>query len=289
MTTIGGKKREQSQAADYVKKVGLFEANVIGVNLDADEYKELIGIEVKEDSKMTEYTSKSDDGIKKLRVDFWLEEVKTKEKFKVTFWLEDREKENKDGTKKQFINEVGVCSWAADENDLPDWFKKREHRVANVGEEDLYNFMRTWLGKLDYRDAGTVLQLDWKTLMRGNVKDIKAQINGEYCNSVLAMATVKSTDKDGETKEYQSVYNRAFLPAFYLKQFRLIDYHNPEIVGKLKEKKSKDLKPFERFVVDITGEYGCKDFYTFRDLKEYNPSDNITSSDKVIAADDSNW
>jgi len=39
-----------------------------------------------------------------------------------------------------------MCSWAADENDLAEWFTKgRDYRVAYVGEEDLYNFMRVWL------------------------------------------------------------------------------------------------------------------------------------------------
>lgn len=289
MTSIGGKKREQAQPTEYVKKVGLFEANVVGVNLNAEEYKELLNIDLKEDSKTTDYLGTSEEGNKKLRVDFWLEEVKTKEKFKVTFWLEDKEKENKDGTKKQYINEVGLCSWAVDKNDLPSWFSNRDYRVAKTGEEELYNFLRTWLGKLDYRDAGTVLQLDWKTLMKGNVKDIKSQINGEFCTPVLALATVKFSEKDGEPVQYQGVYNKAFLPAFYIKQFRLIDFHNPEVIGKIKEKKNKDLKPYERFVANVIGEYGCKDFYVFKELKEYNASDSIASTDKVIAADDSNW
>ena len=64
-------------------------------------------------------------------------------------------------------------------------YKGRDYRVAFVGEEDLYNFMRTWLGDLDYRDADTILQLEWKKLMKGNVKDIKDQIDGEWCYNLL--------------------------------------------------------------------------------------------------------
>lgn len=282
---IGGKKRESTNFESSVKRVGLFEGSVIAINPDAAEYKDILGIELKEDSKAAEYLGESQDGNTTLRVDFWLEESKTKEKFKVTFYLEDKEKVNKDGTKKQYINNVGTCTWADDPNNIPQWFSSREYRVAFSGEEDLYNFLRTWLGELDYRDAATTLQLDWKKLMRGNIKDLKSQIGGEYCTNVVALATVKTVIKEDETKEYQAVYNRAFLPAYAIKQFRLVDFSKPEILSGLRAKKSKDLKPHERFVLSVTGEYGCKDFYVLKDLKEYNPDDNLVASDKPMSDD----
>jgi hypothetical protein len=289
MSNIGGKKKEQAQQTEYAKKVGLFEANVIAVNPNAEEYNDILGIELKEDSKAIEYLGKSQDGNTTLRVDFWLEEVKNKDKFKVTFFLENKEKENKDATKKQYINDVGVCSWAADANDLPEWFAKRDYRVAFVGEEELYNFMRTWLGNLDYRDASTTLQLDWKSLMKGNAKDIKAQVGGEYSISVLALATIKTVVKNDETKEYQGVYNKAFLPAYNLKQFRLIDYSRADVLSGIRQKKSKDLKPHERFVLNVTGEYGCKDFYILKDMKDYNADDNLVASDSVLSEDGADY
>lgn len=290
MSNIGGKKKEQAQLPEYSKKVGLFEANVIAVNPNAEEYNDILGIELKEDSKAVEYLGKSQDGNNTtLRVDFWLEEVKNKDRFKVTFFLENKEKENKDATKKQYINDVGVCSWAADANDLPEWFAKRDYRVAFVGEEELYNFMRTWLGNLDYRDASTTLQLDWKSLMKGNVKDIKGQVGGEYSISVLALATIKTVVKNDETKEYQGVYNKAFLPAYNLKQFRLIDYSRPDVLSGIRQKKSKDLRPHERFVLNVTGEYGCKDFYILKDMKDYNADDNLVASDSVLSEDGADY
>jgi hypothetical protein len=289
MSNIGGKKKEQAQQTEYAKKVGLFEANVVAVNPNAEEYNDILGIELKEDSKAVEYLGKSQDGNTTFRVDFWLEEVKNKDKFKVTFFLENKEKENKDATKKQYINEVGVCSWAADANDLPEWFAKRDYRVSFVGEEELYNFMRTWLGGLDYRDASTTLQLDWKSLMKGNAKDIKAQVGGEYSTSVLALATIKTVVKNDETKEYQGVYNKAFLPAYNLKQFRLIDYSKADVLSGIRQKKSKDLRPHERFVLNVTGEYGCKDFYILKDMKDYNADDNLVSSDSILSEDGADY
>jgi hypothetical protein len=282
---IGGKQREQSQNTEYVKRVGLFEGNVVAVNPSIEEYKETLGIELKEESKATEYLGTSRDGNTNLRVDFWLQETKTKEKFKVTFFLEDKVKENNDGTKTQFINNVGTTSWAVDENSLPDWFKGRDYRKAYVGEEELYNFLRTWLGRLDYRDSSTVLELDWKTLMKGNLKDLKAQVDGEYSTPVVALATVKSVEKDGKVKQYQGVYNKAFLPNYALKQFRAVDYDNSSVQDSLKGKKPKELKVHERFVVTVTGEYGCRDFYVFKDLQEYKAEQNIAASNDVFSTD----
>jgi hypothetical protein len=290
MSGIGGNKRQQSSGeSTFSKKVGLFEANVIAINPTIEEFKDKLGIELKEDSKAADYLGMSQDGNKTLRVDIWLEEVKSKDKFKAVFFLENKERENKDGSKKQYINSVGSCSWADDENNLPKWFTERDVRVAYMGEEDLYNFLRTWLGNLDYRDAETTLQLDWSKLMKGNVKDLRDQINGEWCTNVVALATVKTVEKDGDIKEYQGVYNKGFLPAYTLKQFRLVDFSSSTILKGLREKKSKDLKPHERFVLNVTGEYGCKEFYTFKDLAEYNADDNLVASDRVLEEDDSDF
>lgn len=289
MSTIGGKKRESKQQTEYAKKVGLFEANVIAINPTLEEYSEVLGIQLPEGSKAIEYLGESDDKNTTLRVDFWLEEVKNKDRFKVTFFLENKIKENKDGSKKQYINNIGTCSWATDQNDLADWFTKRDYRVAFVGEEDFYEFLRTWLGNLDYRDGGTTLQLDWKSLMKGNLKDLKSQIGGEYATTVVALATIKTVAKEDGVKEYQGVFNRAFLPAYNLKQFRLVDYNRPDVLSNLKQKKSKDLKPHERFVLKVTGEYGCKDFYILKDMKEYNADDNLVASDAVISEDGSDY
>lgn len=291
MSSIGGKKRENTgNGGDYGKKVGLFEANVIAINPTIEEFKDKLGMELKEDSKAAEYLGETKDGNNYLRVDFWLEEVKNQDKFKVSFFLEDKERENKDGTKNQYINSIGMCSWAADENDLAEWFTKgRDYRVAYTGEEDLYNFMRTWLADLDYRDADTVLQLEWKKLMRGNVKDLKDQIDGEWAKSVVALATVIVKERDGEPKEYQGIYNKAFLGGYALKQFRLVDYGSKRIQTDLKNKKPKDLKAHEKFVVNVIGEYGCKDYFTFKDLQDYNADDNLVASDAYISDDGSDY
>ena len=285
MSSIGGKKREVTALPEFKKRVGLFEARVLAINPTAEEYKDILNIELKEDSTALEYLSTTDEGKTKLRIDVWLEDIKSKEKFKLVFFVEDKIKETRDGMKKQYINSIGTTTWASDPNDLDDWFTSRDYRVAFKGEEHLYNFLRTWLGNLDYRDAETTLQIDWKKLMKGNVKDMKEQVGGELATTFVAMATIKTVIKDDESKEYQSVYNKAFLPAYSLKNFRLIDYNDAKLQSVLRGKKPKELKPVERFVANITGEYGCKEFYIFKDLKEYDADENLVASDKPISSD----
>ena len=90
MSTIGGVKRESTTESKFNKKVGLFEANVIAINPTNEEYKDVLGIELGEDSKATNYLGETKDGNTYLRVDVWLQEVKNKENFKVSFFLEDR-------------------------------------------------------------------------------------------------------------------------------------------------------------------------------------------------------
>jgi hypothetical protein len=291
MSNIGGEKRQSPVFDDkeFAKKVGLFEARVIAVNPTTEEYADVLGRQLKEDSKATEYLGTSKDGNARLRLDFWLEEVKSKEKFKLTFFIENKEKENRDQTKKQYINNIGRCTWADSPNNLPTWFKERENRVSFVGEEDLYNFLRSWLSNIDFSSKKSTLQVEFNKLIKGNVKELKEQINGEWATNIVALATINTKETDDGVKEFQNIYNKAFLPPYSIKAFRLLDYNAAGTISGLRQKASKDLKPHERFVLNVVGEYGCKDFFTFKELKEYSSEDNLVASDKVIAEDDSDF
>lgn len=285
MSAIGGKVREQ-QEGNYEKKVGIFEANVVAINPTVEEYSSILGREVDPDSKMLEYLGESRDGNNYLRVDVWLKEVKEGDHFKVSFFLEDKERENRDGTKKQYINNVGTTSWADDESNLYEWFTKgRDYRVAYIGEENLYKFIQKWLSKLDYRHADTELQLDWKKLMRGDLRDLKNQIDGEYCSTVVSLATVVVREVDGETKEYQGVYNKDFLSGWAMKFFRAVDYNDRQVVDSICSKPMRELKPHEKFIAQVSGEHGCKNYYILSELESYDPEDNLVASDKHISED----
>ena len=283
---IGGSKREIPQGGDFPKKVGIFEAKVLAINPNEREYKDILGIELKEDSNATNYY---DDVKKKLRVNVWLQDVNSDFKTNATFWLEHGEKVNKDETKKQYINDIGVCSWASSEDLLPAWFLKRDKRVAHIGEEEFLGFVRIWLGGLDFSDLETEIMLDWKKVMSGDLTDLKDQIDGEFTQTVGALATVKTVDKEDGPKSYQNIFIKSFFPGYSIKSMRLVDYNNPDVVRGLKFRKTAELKMHERFVVNTVGEYGCKDYYTFKELHDYDPDSNLVESDKVIATDDADF
>lgn len=286
---ISGNIKEQKS---FEKFVGIFEGEVVCINPSVEEFKEILDINLKEDSKAAEYIGESKDGNVYLRLNFWLKNVKDGSIFQspVSFFLENKKRENKDATKLQYINNIGATTWADDPNNLPEWFSARDHRVANVGEEELYEFLRTWLGKLDYRQAETILQIEWKKIMKGNVKDLKDQISGEFACNVGVLATVVTREnKEGELKEYQNIYNKAFVPAYAIKNFRLVDYMDKDVIAKISAKKPKDQKPHEKFVLKVMGEYGVKDAFLLKDLAEYNPNDFITGTDKVIDASSSDY
>jgi len=283
---ISGSKREIPQGGDFSKKVGIFEAKVIAINPNEREYKDILGIELKEDSNATNYY---DDVKKKLRVNVWLQDVNSDFKTNATFWLEHGEKENKDATKKQYINSIGVCSWASSPDLLPVWFLKRDYRIAHIGEEEFLGFVRIWLGGLDFSDMDTEIFLDWKKVMSGDLKDLKEQIDGEFTQTVGALATVKTVDKEDGPKSYQNIFIKSFFPGYSIKSMRVVDYNNPDVVRGLTFRKSAELKMHERFVVNVAGEYGCKDYYTFKELHDYDPDSNLVESDKVIAADSSDF
>jgi hypothetical protein len=283
---IGGSKREIPQGGDFPKKVGIFEAKVLAINPNAKEFKDILGIDLKEDSNATNYY---DDVKQKLKVNVWLQDVNSDFRTTATFWLEPGEKVNKDETKKQYINSIGVCSWASNEDLLPAWFLKRDKRVAHIGEEEFLGFVRIWLGGLDFSDPDTEIMLDWDKVMKNNLSDLKDQIDGEFTQTVGALATMKTVDKEDGPKSYQNIFIKSFFPGYSIRNMRLIDYNNPDVVRGLTFRKSAELKMHERFVVNVAGEYGCKDYYTFKELHDYDPDSNLVESDKVIATDSADF
>lgn len=295
---------------EFPKKVGVFEGKVIAINPDREQYQDLTGFEVAEDSKQFDYLGEDKDGVTTSRINVLLEEAGTKQIMPVNFFLKDKVKTNKDGTKTQYINSVGLTTWAASESDIKPWFTKfdRTFREAKEGEEELYKFLRAWLSNINFFDKSADLSLDTKKLLNGNMRELTEQISGTNSTSVLSLATIRTVVKEGEEdKEFQNIYNRDFLPGNRIKNFRLVKYDEAKIKS-LKEKKAeydehnkevksnpdskakqKYMKDYEDFVLNISdSEHGVKDFYTFEPLREYDPTENPVHSDAALQDKDEN-
>lgn len=289
MSGVKGKKRE----SDFSKETGFFEGKVVAINPDKERLEKLLNTTLEKD---LEYLSEDENGVKKLSVVVWLQNVKTNKLKSVRFFLKDVERKNtiKEGDvgkkpKKQYINNVGMTTWAESESLIPDWFKEKGYRVAHEGEEELYAFITSWLSDLDLRDAEAALSFDWSKLMRGNLKDITEQIGGEYETTVVVLNTVRVVDGDEGQKEYEQVYNRKFLPGYTMKQIvnKKID---AAFVAQASAKDIKKRSRLEKFVLEVTDrQYGIRDFYTLGELEEYNPSKNPVAGDKALADDDTEY
>jgi hypothetical protein len=287
---VSGKVREPQ---DWKKSTGFFEAEVLCINPDREKLEKILNTSLDKDP---EYLSSEEEeqanGMKKLitklSVVFWVKDVKSNEVKSVRFFLKDAEKINRDKTKKQYINSIGSLSWADSPENLPDWFKVRAFRVAHDGEEELYNFIVNWLGKVDYKDTESSISFDWSKLMKGNVKELSEQINGEYCTTVVCLKVIRSVVKDEETKEYEQIYNRDFLPGYIMREIRLqgdklgTDAYIERAKATEKKKRSK----LQRFMLQATdSEHGIKDYFYRGESKEYDPADNVAVGDTTHIKD----
>lgn len=249
------------EVKSYTKYVGLFNSFVVAVNPNKSELEKLLNATIDKDP---EYTGNNNEtGAKRVTLSFWLKEENTGNLFNVRFNLEDTVVESKTG-KTQFINNIGTTSYAEDKSKVPDFLTEngRTVRPAKRGEELLYKFLRSWLNNLPYDDPSTDLTLDdWKGVINGNVKELRAAISNFSTQTVGALATVRTAD-DG--KEYQAVYSYEFLPTYALKSY---------IEGK------KSYKSVDKFIEKVSDkDYGCKDYYELRSLIEYNPSKNVINT-----------
>lgn len=271
---------------NYPKYIGYFEGEVIGINPTAEEYFDIYQREAGENS--LNYLSTDTDGTARCTVVIHVRDVKTKNILQVRFWLKDKKHLTSSGDKKYFINTVGDSACAATEDSIGSWFinKGRDYRQAYEGEIEFVAFLKNWLGNLDFFKPEAVLQLDWKKVISGNLKEWKELIGHEWTATIGALATVRITETAEGVKSNQSIYTKKFFPGYSVKAMRMMDLTNASVLRGITFKDK--LKPWERFVKEVTGEYGCKDIYVLQDLIEYDPAKS-PENDKVISTDGADY
>lgn len=289
---VQGKVREQKE---WKKSTGFFEAEVLCVNPDREKLESILGVTLEKDpeylgTKEEEVEladgSKKTISITKLDLVFWLRDVKTDAKKSVKFFLRDIPKLNKDKTKKQYINNIGTLSWADKPENLPDWFKERDYTVAHQGEENMYNFVTKWLGKVDFKDPDSTIAFDWAKLMKGNVRELSEQINGEYVSTVTCLSIISTVEKDGEKKEYEQVYNGNFLPGYVIKDIRMKNMDSV-FIEKAKATEKKKRSSLQRFVLEVMDqEYGIKEYFVLGELRDYDSTQNVAAGTAAHIRDD---
>lgn len=296
--SVQGKTKEN---VEFTKKTGFFEGKVVAINPTKSELEKMLSVEIDNEIDYTSTEEIEGKEVKRSQIVFWVKDEVEREGShgyrSIRFFLKDLDRTNtikpeEEGTKvrkRQYINSIGITTWADSVDNLQDWFKERDFRVARVGEEELYTFIGSWLNKLDRKDKDTLLAFDWKRLISGNVKELTDQIGGEYDATVVALVTIRVVEKEGEKKEYEQVYSRDFMPGFAMKQVRTKKV-DADFIAKAKITERKKRSLLQRFVLGVTdSQFGVKDYYSLGELEDYDPTKNPVASDKVLAEDDTSY
>lgn len=298
---VKGKQREQKE---FVKElfVGFTTVKVVAVNPNRAELNKLLSKEDSPEDKEIVYTGTDQEGNDRLRIAVWLKDDKNEKLFVHSFNLTNKERKNKDGDKVQLVNQTCTTSWApylkkgdaitekVDESVIQDWFLNfttkdkevlgpKKYRKALAGEEELATLLRSWLGRLDFMDPDTEVMVDTKKLFKENYKELRELISldpdgvftTEGIDTPFVILTGVRTDEDDNTKKYQQVWSKGFLPAGFMKYINNGNKFPTEYAKKIWDKFSKE----------VTGEYGFDGYTELVPLTPYDETKDISGGKKT--------
>ena len=236
-----GKAQESKEAAEIKRFTGVGSVFVMGVNPNKSELEKLYERELDKDP---EYVTEKD-GVVSARIDF-IVKTDTAAKCnngielltKVSMFIRKEYRFNKDKTKVQVIDKYGRTAWVTKEqaknHEIPVYSNgkpaniDKDYRPAYVGEEDITNFLKLFLGipnvekwvKNEETGRREVVGLvdnpedcecrleNIEDYFKGKFSEIKDAINLMPNNKIKVLFGVRTTD---EGKQYQDVYTRKFL------------------------------------------------------------------------------
>lgn len=228
---VVGKTKESTEAKEFPRYIGVGSSFVIGVNPTKKELDEIFG----GDAPEPEYLVEGENG-KEARIHFV---VKTDPEQnngveiinRLMFTLRPAAAYNRDQTKGQVIDGYGNSTWAnvedikAGKKLLSSEGKElkidSKYRMACVGEADLVQFLKTYLGipdafnyvngswvKKTNADEGQFALENIKDYFKGDFSEIKEALALQPNNKVKLLYGVRTTD-DG--KQYQAIASRGDL------------------------------------------------------------------------------
>lgn len=289
---------KESNFEQQSKVVGFAEVNVVALNPNRQQLNKLLNRDDADDDKEIEYVSEKD-GVDRVRLSFWLREVKTGRLFSHNILLSKQNKTNQDATKVQIVNQTGTTTWVPfiveneevtenpDYSVLPKWFTEfqmkdegkeplkladKKYRIAYSGEEDLTTFLLGWtkfnpFPQNSVQAEETVLIEDVEKLFIGNVKELSSIIGSDFDKSFVVLAGVR-TNPDDADKQYQVIWNKGFLPANFIKYINNGCNFPTDYTKKV----------WKRFTDGVSGEYGFQAFYKLEPMTDYNKDEDISTS-----------
>ena len=235
-----GKAQVSKEATEIKRYTGVGSVFVVGVNPNKTELEKLYDRELDKDP---EYITEKD-GVTSARIDFIIKTDPTAKcnngielLTKFSMFIRNEYRFNKDKTKVQVIDKYGRTAWVTKEqakaHEIPVYKNgpaniDKDYRPAYVGEEDITNFLKLFLGisnvekwvKNEATGRREVVGLvdnpqdcecrleNIEDYFKGKFNEIKGAINLMPNNKVKVLFGVRTTD---EGKQYQDVYTRKFL------------------------------------------------------------------------------
>ena len=235
-----GKAQVSKEATEIKRYTGVGSVFVVGVNPSKTELEKLYDRELDKDP---EYLTEKD-GVTSARIDFIIKTDPTAKcnngielLTKFSMFIRNEYRFNKDKTKVQVIDKYGRTAWVTKEqakaHEIPVYKNgpaniDKDYRPAYVGEEDITNFLKLFLGisnvekwvKNEATGRREVVGLvdnpqdcecrleNIEDYFKGKFNEIKGAINLMPNNKVKVLFGVRTTD---EGKQYQDVYTRKFL------------------------------------------------------------------------------
>ena len=235
-----GKTQVSKEATEIKRYTGVGSVFVVGVNPSKTELEKLYDRELDKDP---EYLTEKD-GVTSARIDFIIKTDPTAKcsngielLTKFSMFIRNEYRFNKDKTKVQVIDKYGRTAWVTKEqaknHEIPVYKNgpaniDKDYRPAYVGEEDITNFLKLFLGisnvekwvKNEATGRREVVGLvdnpqdcecrleNIEDYFKGKFNEIKGAINLMPNNKIKVLFGVRTTD---EGKQYQDVYTRKFL------------------------------------------------------------------------------
>ena len=235
-----GKAQVSKEATEIKRYTGVGSVFVVGVNPNKAELEKLYDRELDKDP---EYLTEKN-GVTSARIDFIIKTDPTAKcsngielLTKFSMFIRNEYRFNKDKTKVQVIDKYGRTAWVTKEqakaHEIPVYKNgpaniDKDYRPAYVGEEDITNFLKLFLGisnvekwvKNEATGRREVVGLvdnpqdcecrleNIEDYFNGKFNEIKGAINLMPNNKIKVLFGVRTTD---EGKQYQDVYTRKFL------------------------------------------------------------------------------
>ena len=235
-----GKAQVSKEATEIKRYTGVGSVFVVGVNPNKAELEKLYDRELDKDP---EYLTEKD-GVTSARIDFIIKTDPTAKcsngielLTKFSMFIRNEYRFKRDKTKVQVIDKYGRTAWVTKEqakaHEIPVYKNgpaniDKDYRPAYVGEEDITNFLKLFLGipnvekwvKNEETGRREVVGLvdnpqdcecrleNIEDYFKGKFNEIKGAINLMPNNKIKVLFGVRTTD---EGKQYQDVYTRKFL------------------------------------------------------------------------------